>query len=164
MQQCFNTVTRFLFHVSFDFPMPMLLWQGVICRHVWMDVLATAFWDRLWTLLKAFINHWCICVFFRFDLYIFKIHRNVNFLGHDSYQSSSHWPRLSQAQCSLTMQKCGLKSHSPIHSFTFIHSFILLFIHCFYTFWVDAFSFCPLWDLLMCQYYYVRLWLAGFTE
>ena len=37
-------------------------------------------------------------------------------LGHDSYQYSSHYPRLSPVQYSFTGQHCGLMHHSCIHS------------------------------------------------
>ena len=40
-----------------------------------------------------------------------EVERSVLRQGYDSYQTSSHWPSLSPAQYSLTIQNRGIKHH-----------------------------------------------------
>ena len=43
-----------------------------------------------------------------------QVERSIVRQGHDSQQNSSHWPRLSPAQYSITVQIRGLKHQSFI--------------------------------------------------
>ena len=83
----------------------------------------------------------------------YSFYRSINqscTRGYDSYQNSSHQPRLSTAQDDLAMQNGGLK-HDSFHLYTIHFIFISFLIYHSFHFVISFISFCNIIHFILCH-------------